>query len=80
MPVIVTPGIGDLVTIVERHRVGVVLDGDDDAALELAVRDLEQLLDDPSLPDRCRAVARELFDVETGSRRYADLYERVVST
>jgi glycosyltransferase involved in cell wall biosynthesis len=80
MPVIVTPGIGDLVSIVERHRVGVVLGGEDDAALGAAAQSVAQLLADPSLPDRCREVARELFDVEAGSTRYSELYDRLLAT
>jgi glycosyltransferase involved in cell wall biosynthesis len=80
MPVIVTPGIGDLVSIVERHRVGVVLAGEDDAALNAAAQAVAQLLEDPSLPDRCRETARELFDVEAGSRRYSEIYDRLLAT
>lgn len=80
MPVIVTPGIGDLVSIVERHRVGVVLGGEDDAALGAAAASVAQLLADPSLPERCRDAARELFDVEAGSRSYSELYDRLLTT
>lgn len=79
MPVIVTPGIGDLVSIVERHRVGVVLGGEDDAALGAAAESVAELLADPLLPDRCRNVARELFDVDAGSRHYSELYARMLA-
>jgi glycosyltransferase involved in cell wall biosynthesis len=80
MPVIVTPGIGDLVTIVEQKRVGVVLRGEDAAALRDAARNVMDLISDPDLTDRCRSVARELFDVEAGSRRYSEVYDRLLTT
>lgn len=79
MPVIVTPGIGDLVTIVEQHEVGVVLDGEDQAAVQAAVSKLNELLADADLPDRCRAVASQLFDVESGSRLYSEIYHRALT-
>lgn len=80
MPVVVTPGVGDLEDIVEGREVGVVLRGDDEAAITDAAERLRQLLADTELSDRCRSVARELFDVETGARRYSELYRSLNST
>ena len=77
MPVVVSPGIGDLVEIVERHRVGVVLCGDDTAAFEHAAEQLHALLAESDLPERCRAVAAALFDVKVGATQYAELYARL---
>lgn len=78
MPVIVTPGIGDLVEIVERYQVGVVLGGDqDDDVRSAALRALE-LAGQPETRERCRRTARELFDVAVGSRRYDELYSSLV--
>jgi hypothetical protein len=34
-------------------------------------------MEDHGLRDRCRAAALELFDVDGGSARYADLYRRL---
>jgi glycosyltransferase involved in cell wall biosynthesis len=79
MPVIVNPGIGDLERIVEQHRVGVVLRGEDEAAFSAAAEELRALLSDPELAARCRAVARDMFDVDAGSRRYSELYDRVLA-
>jgi glycosyltransferase involved in cell wall biosynthesis len=80
MPVIVNPGIGDLERIVERYNVGVVLTGEDDVAFDAATQAVLALLGDPELPERCRRVARELFDVDAGSGRYSELYERILAT
>lgn len=78
MPVIVNPGVGDLEEIVVRHRVGVVLRGEDAAALAATCDELRDLLADPDLPGRCRELARELFDVDAGSRRYLETYRRIL--
>jgi glycosyltransferase involved in cell wall biosynthesis len=77
MPVAVTPGIGDLDEIVERHRLGVVLRGEDDAALARAAEDLLTLAKDPELPDRARQVARERFTLESGAEAYREIYSEL---
>lgn len=79
MPVVVTRGVGDLEELVVRHGVGVVLRGDDDAAVVSAVQELAALQADPEIAGRCRRLARTRFDVDTGSARYADLYRRLAA-
>ena len=79
MPVIVNPGIGDLVEIVEARRVGVVIRDEAESSLRDSAAEMRALLADPELTDRCRAVARELFDVDDGARRYAELYDRLAA-
>src|SRR5205085_2248061 len=78
MPVIVTPGVGDAEAIIERNRVGAVLLGDDVDAISAAAREIESLIADPQLGERCRRVAREQFDVESGACKYAALYRRLL--
>ena len=78
MPVVVNSGVGDLVDIVETHRVGVVLRGDDDGACADAAVRLRELLGDPGLSERCRGVARDLFDIDAGSSAYSEIYRRLV--
>jgi glycosyltransferase involved in cell wall biosynthesis len=78
MPVIVTPGVGDLESIVEQHRVGIVLRGEDDEAVADAARQAAELSRDSTTAERGRRLARERFDVEAGSRRYAQIYERLI--
>lgn len=77
MPVLVTPGVGDLETMVEEHRVGAVLRGEDERSMAAAAASLRALASDSAARERCRATARELFDVEEGSRRYAAIYRRL---
>jgi len=77
MPVAVTPGVGDLDALVSSRGVGVVLRGEDDAALREAAGRLRALAADPAARDRCRRLAAERFDVAWGARRYAALYGRL---
>lgn len=78
MPVVVTPGVGDLPSIVTEERVGTVLRGEDEASIAGSAAEMLKLLADPALPDRCRSVARQRFDIDTGSEQYAALYERLI--
>lgn len=76
VPVIATAGIGDLDTQIPEARVGALLrDGDYDGAL----REIEELRRDPGLADRCRAFAREHYDLySVGGARYRRLYDAVL--
>jgi glycosyltransferase involved in cell wall biosynthesis len=78
MPVLVTPEVGDLESIVNQHRVGVVLRGEDEDAVADGARRVAELARDHETRDRCRRLAGERFDVDTGSRRYAEIYERLI--
>jgi glycosyltransferase involved in cell wall biosynthesis len=78
MPVVVTTGVGDVAAIVEQYEVGVVLRGEDEEGLRDAATRLRLLLKDKALPARCRMVASQLFDVKSGSRSYAEIYDRLL--
>jgi glycosyltransferase involved in cell wall biosynthesis len=78
MPVLVTRGIGDLDEIVDSHRVGVVLEGDDRDSVDQAVAGLRELLADEQLVGRCRDVSSQLFGVDHGARAYGALYRRLI--
>jgi glycosyltransferase involved in cell wall biosynthesis len=80
MPVAVTPDIGDLDEIVDQHRLGVVVRGDDEASLARASKELLELAADPDLPARARAVARERFTLDAGADAYRHLYEELTRT
>lgn len=80
MPVIVTRGIGDLEMLVEQHRVGVVLRSEDQIGLEDAARQALALALDPETAERCRGLARALFDVDAGASRYSELYMQLQPT
>src|ERR1051325_4975525 len=79
LPVISTAEIGDLDTQIERHRVGVLLSRFDGDAYAEAVRAMTELRRDPELAERCRALARDEYDLhDVGGARYRRLYEAVL--
>lgn len=78
MPVLVT-AIGDLEAMVERHGVGVVLRGEAPGDIAEAAEQIRALAADPITRVRCRAVAEQLFDAAAGSRRYLQLYQRLLA-
>jgi glycosyltransferase involved in cell wall biosynthesis len=79
MPVLVTRGVGDLEQIVTDRAVGIVLEGEDETSIALAAERLRALAADEQVRARCRATARDLFDVKVGAARYAQLYSRLLS-
>lgn len=76
-PVVVNSRLGDAAAIVDEHRCGVVLGDTGDGGIATAVDTLEALLVDPSLPDRCRAVAELHFDLERAVDRLAEVYRSI---
>lgn len=79
MPVVATPGTGDLEVIIEQEGVGTVLRGEDQGSLAEAAARIREIAMDPQTRERCRSVASQRFDVNTGASAYAALYRRLVS-
>lgn len=79
VPVIGNRGVGDVAELIERYRVGVVLERFDAPGYQAAIEQLLALLKDSALADRCRAAAEDYFSVARGAARYAQLYRDVVA-
>jgi glycosyltransferase involved in cell wall biosynthesis len=77
LPVIATPGLGDVDEIVRRERVGVVVQDHTDDAYRDALGDLENLLRDPELAGRCRAAAETHYGLDAACRRQVAVYEQL---
>jgi glycosyltransferase involved in cell wall biosynthesis len=80
VPVVINDGVGDSGDLVRRYGAGVVLEQPTVAALESQLPAVRTLLTDPAAAERCRAAARAHFDVNEGSRKYADLYRHLLRT
>ncbi|MGE3949423.1 MAG: glycosyltransferase [Blastocatellales bacterium] len=79
LPVVSNRGIGDTDKIIEKGRVGVIIDDLSAGSIERAAEELAGLISDPGLPERCRRLALDHFDLATvGGKRYRDLYSRVL--
>jgi glycosyltransferase involved in cell wall biosynthesis len=79
VPVAINDGIGDSGHIVRDHEVGVVLSGATSDAFDASLPDVRTLLADPATPERCRATAQRIFDVNEGVGRYHALYSRLTA-
>ncbi|MBY6016080.1 glycosyltransferase [Qipengyuania gaetbuli] len=79
LPVVVNEGVGDVAKIVRENRVGVILDGSGSDQIKAALRDLNELMQDPDLKKRCRATAETVFSLETGTGAYRELYSSILS-
>jgi glycosyltransferase involved in cell wall biosynthesis len=77
VPVVVNPGVGDVEAIVRDNRVGVVIADASPLAMLRGVDELINLLQDPSLAERCRKVAEEHYSLEHGAEAYAAIYEDI---
>ena len=80
VPVVINDGVGDSGAIVRDRRAGVVTHSLDPAAYAAALAEVRTAIADPSMRDRCRHTAMELFDLERGVERYRDLYRRLLLT
>jgi glycosyltransferase involved in cell wall biosynthesis len=79
LPVISTPEIGDVDTLLTRREIGVLVRQHTAAEHLRAYDEMVTLMSDQGLSERCRTAAREEFDLDTvGGARYLRLYERVV--
>ncbi|MDT4898882.1 MAG: hypothetical protein QOH25_3959 [Acidobacteriota bacterium] len=78
LPVICNAGIGDLDEMIEEDRVGVIIRELNREGYLQALGEIESLRLDNNAPDRCRASARNRFDLGTvGGERYRRLYQRL---
>lgn len=79
VPVVINDGVGDSGRIVRDGRVGVVLPRVDADVFDQSLQDVRGLLADGEAASRCRRVAHELFDLESGVDEYRRLYGRLSS-
>ena len=75
LPVVSTPGVGDLDVLLPETRTGVVLRDLGPGAVEQAAHDLLGLLQDRDAAERCRALAERVYDLTGAVESYARVYE-----
>jgi len=78
LPVVINSGVGDTGEIVERERVGTVVDTSSPENFEKAVeKTLELLSEGKDLSQRCRLAAKKLFSLELAVDKYSMVYQRL---
>lgn len=78
MPVVTNRGIGDCDEWIEKERLGVLVDGFTADAYLKASGEIEALLKDPDISERCVRFAREHLSLEVALRRYESIYRGLV--
>ncbi|UOE85836.1 glycosyltransferase [Vibrio splendidus] len=76
IPVIVNKDVGDTSNIIDKYKVGVVLQDSNVESIELALNQIHDLLQDVELAERCKQTARVVFSVDTGASRYLASYKK----
>ncbi|MBX3281837.1 MAG: glycosyltransferase family 4 protein [Acidobacteria bacterium] len=77
LPIIANRGVGDVDELIERNKVGVLLDDFSPASYQKALDGVSNLGD---VSDRCRETARREFDLKTvGGERYRRLYHKTLT-
>jgi glycosyltransferase involved in cell wall biosynthesis len=71
-------GIGDMVQILNDHRVGIAVEDQSPEGWSNAIEQLKQLVTDPKLAKRCRELAVNKFSVDVGVETYASIYNRLM--
>ncbi|OGW74683.1 MAG: hypothetical protein A2Z72_05410 [Omnitrophica bacterium RBG_13_46_9] len=77
LPVICNRNIGDLDDIIEKNRIGILVDGFNMESYKDSYKRFSELLKDKELKTRCRKVAEELFSVEKGAESYLEVYHSI---
>jgi glycosyltransferase involved in cell wall biosynthesis len=80
LPVVANEGVGDVADIVRNNRVGVIVAGPEPAQMNAALDELETLMKDPDLSERCRTTAEALFSLKTGTKAYQAVYASILHT
>jgi glycosyltransferase involved in cell wall biosynthesis len=80
LPVVANDGVGDVAEIIRGYGVGVVVEAGTREAMDKAAVDLDRLLQDPDLPQRCRKAAEEWFSLEAGVAAYDRLYGEIAAS
>jgi glycosyltransferase involved in cell wall biosynthesis len=80
LPVVSTSGCGDYDELIEAERVGIVVKSESAAEYLTAAKDLERLLAEDAVGERCRSTARRFLGLkEVVAPRYSEIYRRMSS-
>jgi len=79
LPLVINAGVGDSDALINDWKAGVLIEEFSDAEFAETGRAIEAMVARPEVREKARAVAEQLFDLNTiGAERYVSLYERVL--
>ncbi|WP_417913366.1 glycosyltransferase [Candidatus Electronema sp. TJ] len=75
VPCLCNSGVGDIDSMIEKERVGVLLKRFDMSAMRESVSSLLLMARQPGIRERCRTAAERYFSLEEGVSHYQRIYE-----
>lgn len=78
IPVVMTPNISDIDSLVRREKVGVIVKEHTEKAYSEAFLELEELLRDPEIASRCRKTAKNYYALAPACEKQLALYRRLI--
>ena len=79
LPLIINAGVGDSDSLINDWKAGVLIENFSDKEYAAAAERIEATVASPEVRQKARAVAEQLFNLNTiGAERYASLYEKVL--
>lgn len=79
VPCIGNNGVGDIKNILERNKIGVVLNEFNTNSLNQAASDILRLSENPKIRDNCRMFANLYFSLKDGVKSYRSIYESLLN-
>ena len=79
IPILGNSGVGDMADIINRYRVGVVVDDGSEDSLRACLLNIASLLSDNDLQTRCHYAANDYFSVENGAESYRNIYRKIIN-
>jgi glycosyltransferase involved in cell wall biosynthesis len=76
LPVLLNEGIGDTESIVKKYNVGAIIKKND---YESAISEMQELLNDKDVYNRCLRVADKEFNIDISFKQYQEIYDKLLS-
>lgn len=78
IPVLTNPGVGDVDKIVLEHKVGELLNSENEVDINIACNNFIELIKQNGIAEQCRATAEKLFSLDVGVVNYKYIYNKIV--
>jgi glycosyltransferase involved in cell wall biosynthesis len=76
LPIVLSSGIGDTENVINENKVGVIVESKE---YKSTIEELIELLNNPSIYDRCRETAAKVFNISDSFHEYNQIYSKLTS-